>query len=91
MIWAYRERASKPDRLAEGQFLRLYDHEGNECLGVVVRLEEEIVHVRADWGTWRDAHPVAVRPEGEQLDEVLLRAVRISSGEQTFATNVDDD
>ena len=75
IVWAYRDRSDDPDGLDPGMFLRLYDWEGNECLGVVDRIEGLLVYVVLQLGTWRDAHPVTVEDAQPDLVSALITSV----------------
>ncbi len=76
IVWAYCDRASNPGAVVEGAALRLYDYEGNECLGYVIRVDEDVAYVRAEWSTWRDAEPIRSEElTGDDLAVALARAV----------------
>lgn len=38
-----------------GQWIELYDHEGNVCWGVVTDVDDPIVRLHLDLNTWKDA------------------------------------
>lgn len=65
-IWTSLRRARKfipNDQPRVGQWVELWDHEGNTCWGIVTRLERPIVHLRLDMSTWRDGDTVQIEPE----------------------------
>lgn len=39
-----------------GQRIELWDHEGNTCGGIVVKVDYPIVYLRLDPSTWKDAN-----------------------------------
>jgi hypothetical protein len=76
IIWAFLDRASDPDALAVGSAARLYDFEGNECLGYVTRMADDVIYVRPEWTTWRDAAPVTIEVVEGAPELDLLGALR---------------
>lgn len=57
-----------------GDRVRVYDPEGNSCMGdVVARIDDESVRVRLDYATWEDA-----RDESEEQVVDLMAALRES-------------
>jgi hypothetical protein len=56
-VWTSLRRAQfVPEGEPEiGQWIELYDHEGNACWGVVTDLDDPIVWLRLDLDTWKDA------------------------------------
>lgn len=63
MIWTSLRRASFiPDGEPElGQWIELYDHEGNVCMGVVTQVDDPIVYLRLDLSTWEDAEWIQIK------------------------------
>lgn len=57
MVWTSLRRAQfVPEGEPHiGQWVELYDHEGNVCQGVVVSVDDPIVRLHLDLSTWVDA------------------------------------
>lgn len=83
VIRALFKRVSDPGALAVGLPVRLYDGEGNECLGYVVKLDDRSVWAKAEYGTW--TQPIRIEPL-EQLDRVLADQIRFFAQTDTSAT-----
>ena len=47
----------------EGQWIELWDHEGNRCWGVVTEIDYPIVYLRLDLSTWVDSSTVQIERE----------------------------
>lgn len=45
-----------------GQWIELWDHEGNSCFGVVTKVDAPIVYLRLDLSTWIDSEAVRISP-----------------------------
>jgi hypothetical protein len=62
MIWTSLRRASFiPDGEPEvGQWIELWDYEGNTCKGIVTRVDDPIVYLRLDLSTWEDAEWIQI-------------------------------
>lgn len=73
VIRALRKHA--PNTVVPGQPLRLYDREGNKCLGYVVSADAKFVNVKPEWSTWIDANPVRLS-KSPDLDVFLVGLVR---------------
>jgi hypothetical protein len=52
LVFARLARASRP--LEEGDWVLALDGEGNECHGLVARIEDGIVFLDLAWSTWVD-------------------------------------
>jgi hypothetical protein len=85
VIWAFRKRASDPAGLELEQALRLYDYEGNQCLGYVVGLLKDKVEVRLEPSTWIDAKPVKVTPVVDLMEALKASVQKPSTGPYTTA------
>jgi hypothetical protein len=46
-----------------GQWIELWDHEGNTCWGVVTDVNYPIVYLKLDPSTWKDGDAVQIEPE----------------------------
>jgi len=46
-----------------GQWIQLWDHEGNTCWGIVTDVNYPLVYLRLDVSTWVDGDPVHVESE----------------------------
>jgi hypothetical protein len=55
----------------EGQWIELWDHEGNRCWGVVTEVDYPIVYLRLDLSTWVDSSTV-------QMERELVGAAPVS-------------
>jgi hypothetical protein len=86
VIRTLRRYANRPDALAVGEPVRLYDAEGNQCLGYVLDLDEEFVSVKVERSTWIDAQPVVVVAQSDDLTAVLRRRVVMVASSQTSTT-----
>lgn len=92
VLWAPRDLA--PEASAR-QPVILRDADGNECLGIVKRLDARRIYIKAMLTTWRDADPVDVSlRDTEALTAVLERQVRlaVSAKKQqlTVGVNIDE-
>ncbi len=47
----------------EGQWIELWDHEGNRCWGVVTGVDYPIVYLELDSGTWVDSSAIQIKRE----------------------------
>jgi len=65
-----------PKTLAVGERVYLFDDEGNRCQGVVALIGKGLIHVDADWDTWRQGSPpteaATVVVSVEQAHELAL-------------------
>lgn len=61
-VWTSLRRAQfVPEGEPEiGQWIELYDHEGNACWGVVTEVDDPIVRLHLDFSTWIDAESVQI-------------------------------
>lgn len=46
-----------------GQWIELWDHEGNTCRGVVTSVNYPIVYLELDTTTWKGSDTVQIEPE----------------------------
>lgn len=63
-VWTSLRRASfvPSGEPQVGQWINLWDHEGNSCWGVVTEVDDPIVYLRLDLSTWLDGEAVQVDP-----------------------------
>ncbi len=69
-VWTSLRRASfvPKGEPRVGQWIELWDHEGNVCWGVVTEVDAPIVYLRLDLSTWVDREAVSI--EGQYGDPV---------------------
>lgn len=69
-VWTSLRRANfVPEGEPEiGQWVELYDHEGNVCQGMVTKVDDPIIWLRLDLSTWIDA-------ENKEIEHQFGRAV----------------
>ncbi len=65
----HREKFIPDGEPSIGQWIQLWDHEGNTCWGAVTDVNYPLVHLRLDVSTWRDGD--AVQIDSEYGDSVL--------------------
>jgi hypothetical protein len=84
VLWSPRSLAPYVDR---GEYVELFDGDGNRCLGKIVRTTAKRNYIRAFLSTWQDAAPVATTHTDETLDEALRKRVHVTTDSAAPTSN----